>query len=135
MPWRFWLGAVKGEIMFHSIGKPKDGFIAFHITGELSDKETERIIHEIQSNASPEGKVRLFLLIEQYTSFNSAEDLYYDLRFAKSCADLIERMVIVGDRSWKSTLVGLFGLFSSIETAYFDRSDGKAAWEWLVQNG
>ncbi len=106
--------------------------MAIRITGEVSDRETEEIVRRIHAQCPPGGKVRIFLKMSHYASFNSAEDLYYDLRFARYCDDRIERLAVVGDRSWKSTLVGLFGLFSSIETAYFDQSEARNAWQWLV---
>jgi SpoIIAA-like len=120
--------------MFKMIESPNDSVVAFHITAEVSESETDDMVYRVNSLGSPENKVRLFLVISQYTSFNSAEDFYDDLRFVRRCADRIERMAVVGDRSWKSTLVGLFGLFSSIETAYFDRSEFLTAWKWLNEN-
>ncbi|MFP4349454.1 MAG: STAS/SEC14 domain-containing protein [Desulfococcaceae bacterium] len=46
-------------------------------------------------------------------------------------ADHIERMAVVGDRTWKNTWVALFGLFGGIDTRYFDNTEMKAAWEWV----
>lgn len=121
----------KGECMFQLLQKPKDAVLALHITGEISDRETGRIVRAIKNHASPRQKARLFLLIDHYASFNSAEALYEDLRFSRQCDGLIERMVIVGDRPWKETWVALFGLFSGIDMAYFVRTEAKAAWQWL----
>lgn len=117
--------------MFQFLQKPKSAVLALHITGAISDRETRRIVRTIQTHASPEQKAKLFLRIDHYPSFNSAEALYEDLRFARLCDGLIEKMVIVGDRSWKETWVALFGLFGGIETAYFDRTESQAAWLWL----
>jgi hypothetical protein len=117
--------------MFQLLKKPENAVLALHITGEISDRETSRIVRAIRTHASPSRKARLFLRMDHYASFNSAESLYEDLRFCRQCGDLIERMAIVGDRSWKDTWVGLFSLFGGIEAAYFDLSDAQAAWRWL----
>ena len=77
------------------------------------------------------GSARLLLVVQDYPSFNSAEDLYFDLRFAVPLADRIERLAVVGDRVWKDTWISLFGLFSGIRTAYFDRSEMDRAWQWV----
>jgi len=123
---------LKGNNMFQPLGEPKDDVLALHITGEMSDKDTGRIARLIQTHAARHGKVRLLLLMEHYASFNSAEALYEDLRFTRRCGDLIQCMAIVGDRPWKSTWVGLFGLFGAIEMAYFDRTETREAWQWLT---
>lgn len=120
--------------MYKLIESPNDSVAAFHITDVISESENDEMTYRINSLGSPENKVRLLLVISHYPSFNSAEDFYDDLRFVRRCADRIERMAVVGDRSWKSTLVGLFGLFSAIETAYFDRSEIRTAWQWLTEN-
>ncbi len=120
--------------MFQSLGEPQDGVLALHITGEMSDRDTNRIVRIIQTQASRHGKVRLFLLMDHYAAFNSAEALYEDLRFARRCGDLIESMAVVGDRPWKSTWVALFGLFGAIDASYFDRTETREAWQWLTRN-
>lgn len=118
--------------MFQLLEETGDTVLALRIAGEISDRETRGIVRKIQAHASRHGKVRLFLLMDHYTSFNSAEALYEDLRFARLCSDLIEAMAIVGDRSWKATWVALFGLFGGIDTAYFDRTETREAWQWLA---
>ena len=117
--------------MFQLLQKPENAVLALHITGEVSDRETRRIVSAIRTHASHGRKARLILRMDHYASFNSAESLYEDLRFCRQCEDLIERMAIIGDRSWKATWVALFGLFGGIETTYFDRSESQAAWQWL----
>lgn len=119
--------------MFHSLGESKDGVLALRITGEMSDRDTGRIVRLIRTYAARHGKARLYLLMDHYASFNSAEALYEDLRFARRCGDLIESMAVVGDRPWKRTWVALFGLFGAIDTAYFDRTETQEAWQWLTK--
>lgn len=118
--------------MFQLLQKPKDAVLAMHFTGEISDREVEQIVRLIKTHASPRKKARLFLLMDHYASFNSAEALYEDLRFTRLCDELIERMAILGDQSWKETWIALFGLFGAIDMAYFDRTEARAAWQWLM---
>jgi SpoIIAA-like len=118
--------------MFQLLDAPQDTVLALRFSGEISAKETERLVRIVQAHAARHGKARLFLLMDHYASFNSAESLYEDLRFAVRCKDLIAAMAVVGDRPWKSTWVGLFGLFGALETAYFDRTETQEAWQWLT---
>jgi hypothetical protein len=122
---------MKGKHMFQLLQKPKDAILALHITGEISDRETDRLVRIIRKHASHRQKARMFLLMDHYRSFNSAESLYEDLRFTRRCDDLIQCMAIVGDPSWKDTWVALYGLFSGIETAYFERAEAQVALQWL----
>jgi hypothetical protein len=116
------------------IGEIKElgpNILGMRIEGAVSDAETERISAALQKLTAQTGKARLLLAVQHYPSFNSAEDLYFDLRFAVPLADRIERLAVVGDRVWKDTWISLFGLFSGIQTAYFDRSEMDQAWQWV----
>jgi len=105
--------------------------ITVKISGEVTDRQMADISKAIEKEIAGERKTRLFVAVEHYPSFDSAESLYEDLRFAKIYADHIEKMAVVGDRQWKETFIALFGLFSGIESAYFDRSEFESAWEWV----
>jgi hypothetical protein len=84
-----------------------------------------------RSIAEAGGRVRLLLVIEAEIFGRSPESLFDHLKFIKLHADQIDRIAIVGRRSWERTYVGLFGLFSGIEINYFDRSDAPDAIRWL----
>jgi hypothetical protein len=117
--------------MFEPIGDAAGKVLAFKLTGEIGKEETEKLSRILAEAIRREGPIRLFLILEHYPSMNSAESLYEDLRFAKLHSDHIERMAVIGDRSWKTTWVSLFGLFGGIDSRYFDTSEMKAAWEWV----
>jgi hypothetical protein len=117
--------------MIGELKKLGPNILGFRIEGEVSDAETDRIRAALQKLIAKTGSARLLLVVQHYPSFNSAEDLYFDLRFAVPLADRIERMAVVGDRVWKDTWISLFGLFSGIQTAYFDRAEMDRAWQWV----
>ena len=117
--------------MIGELKKLGPNVLGLRIEGSVSDAETERIGAALQKLTAESGSARLLLVVQDYPSFNSAEDLYFDLRFAVPLADRIERLAVVGDRVWKDTWISLFGLFSGIRTAYFDRSEMDRAWQWV----
>ncbi len=117
--------------MFQRIEDSSGKILAFKLTGDMDRKETDKISRILEKAIQENGTIRLFLVMEHYNTMNSAEALYEDLRFAKIHSDHIERMAVVGDRTWKNTWVALFGLFGSIDTRYFDNTEMKAAREWV----
>ena len=74
-------------------------------------------------------------MMDAYPSFNSAESLYEDLRFAKIHANAIDRIAVVGEGTWQETWVALFGLFGGLNMAFFKRSEGEQAKNWLLAPG
>jgi len=108
-----------------------NNIITLRISAEITDKEYKKIANVIDNQISKFGKIRVFLVVDHYPSLNSAESLYYDLRFVKVYADQIEKIAVVCDKTWKKTWIALFGLFAGIRIEYFDSPEFKNAWKWV----
>lgn len=117
--------------MFEPIDKIQGHVLGIRITGEISEDEHLKIDAMIRTAIAKWGRLRILIVVKHYPSFSSAEALYEDLRMVKKNAEHIQRMAIVGDRQWKSTWVGIFGLFSGIETNYFQLDQVQEAWQWI----
>ncbi len=119
--------------MFEHIDTIKGPVLALKITGEITETEHQRINRLVINHIDRWGRIRILLTVKHYPSLSSAEALYEDLRMFKLHSDAIERMAVVGDRPWKSTWVGLFGLFSRMETDYFALEQIEKAWQWVTE--
>ena len=98
----------------------------------MIDRQTRALSRMLQQTiAEAGGKVRLLLSIDTQLPARSPENLFENLHFVRMNADHIERMCIVGSKAWENTYIGLFGLFSGIDMAYFDRSQMVEAIRWL----
>lgn len=119
--------------MFEHIQKIQGPVMAFKFTGEITDEEHSRLDALLKNHISKWGTIRLIVTVKHYPSFSSAEALYEDMRMIKFHSENIERMAVVGDRPWKGTWVALFGLFSRMETNYFEMAEIEEAWQWVTE--
>ena len=119
--------------MFELIEKIQGDVLALRITAEIDDREKDRLTRIVEKRIEERGNIRILIAAEHYPSFNSAEDLYWDLNFIVQFSKEIDRLAVVGDRPWKTTWVALFGLFSSIDARYFAKEDFQDAWQWLAE--
>jgi hypothetical protein len=121
--------------MFEQVNKNVPGkIVALKISLEITQKDFDNICRIMESAIKNHGKIRLLLVVEHYASFFSAESLYEDLKFTHLYSNSIERMAVVGNQTWKSTWVALFGLFSGFLTNYYDKTEINEAWNWLQQH-
>ncbi len=98
----------------------------------MVDRQTRALSRMLKETIDAAGgRVRLLLSIDTQLPARSPESLFENLHFVRLHADHIERMCIVGSKSWERTYIGLFGLFGGIEMAYFDRSQTLEAIRWL----
>jgi hypothetical protein len=113
---------------------PSDGpLVGLRIREEITDRETQELVHLIQERSQQYGPVRLLVVYEADTGLMGAESLYENLRFAKLASEKLAKMAVVGKRDWENTWVGLFGLFGGVQTAYFDLGQLQAALAWLKE--
>lgn len=118
--------------MYQHLPVPAKDILAYRITGEITEKEAKTIGADIDRKAKEHGgPIGLLLAVDTYPSLNSDEDLYTDLRFVRGREDAIRRMAVLGRGAYRNTWVALFGLFSRVETAYFQRNQVQAAVTWL----
>lgn len=110
--------------------------VSIRFMDRMIDRQTRQLSAMLQrSIAEAGGRVRLLLAVESEIHGRSPESLFENLQFLKMHADHIDRIAILGRRSWERTYVGLFGLFSGIEIGYFNRSDAVDAIRWLQGAG
>ncbi|MCF8131011.1 MAG: STAS/SEC14 domain-containing protein [Deltaproteobacteria bacterium] len=99
----------------------------------MSDRGEAGLSRLLEKKIITHGKIRVMLELENYPAADSAESLFEDMKLLKLHADDIEKLAVLGDRVWQETWVAIFGLFSGMETAYFDRSEEEKAVAWVEQ--
>lgn len=120
--------------MFTQLKKIEGNILAVKITGEILEREHHQLDRLIRESIAEWKRIRIFLVLEHYATLNSAEALYDDMRMIKKHAEHIDRLAVVADRVWKRTWIGLFGLFSGIETEFFEMEQIETANQWIIQN-
>ena len=110
-----------------------DAVVPLKLAAVLNGREEARLSRFLEKKIKSHCRIRVFLELENYPAADSAESLYEDMNLLKLHADDIEKLAVVGDRVWQETWVAIFGLFSGMETAYFDRSEEEEAVEWVEQ--
>ena len=118
--------------MYEHVKTVRGNILALRITGEISDAEHARLNRLMKKYIAVWKRIRLMIMVTHYASFNSAEALYEDMRMVKVHADHIDRLAVVCDRRWKQSWVGLFGLFSGIQTHFFHIDEIEAASQWIT---
>ena len=95
------------------ISKPPN-VLEFILQGNITMKQQRQIGRILEKQIEKSGKIRLLIQMESSES-KDAETLLSDLNFAYGYSDKIERMAIIGNKSWEKTCVALFGLFAHIK--------------------
>jgi len=114
--------------------KAAGNILTLEVRSQIRQKRFDAICRDLDKAVAIHGQLRLVLVMRHYPSFNSAEDFYDDLRFLRLYDHAIDRVAVVGDRYWKDTWVGIFGLFSGIRMTFFEMTQAADVTRW-IQDG
>ena len=108
-----------------------DRVMAFHLSGTLSDQDYKSFVPAVESGLEKaEGKIRMLALLEDFHGW-TPRAVWDDIVFStRHCGDL-ERIAMVGDRSWERWMALICKPFTLAKVRYFDTADEAAAWGWI----
>jgi hypothetical protein len=109
-------------------GSPK--VLGLKLRGKLHDEDFRQFAPTIETILTAEGKVRLFLQMEEFHGWD-LHAAWDDLKFGLKHYSDFERIAMVGDRGWERWMAGFCKPFTQATVRYFDSSEVDAAWAWL----
>ena len=98
--------------------------------GKLGKEDYERFIPETERMIREHGKVRIFVTMHDFHGWDSGA-LWEDIKWnAKHFKD-IERLAIVGERTWHHWMTGFCKPFTSAQVRYFAPEEMGEARAWM----
>ena len=100
------------------------------VTGKLSEEDYHRFVPELERLIKQHGKIRVLFIMNDFHGWNAGalwEDFKFDL---KHFAD-IERLAMVGEKSWQKGMSTFCRPFTTAKIRYFDHTATDAALAWL----
>ncbi len=104
--------------------------LGFKLSGKLHDADYKTFVPLIDSAAAKEGKVRLLAQFHDFHGWDM-HALWDDIKFATTHCTKIERIAMVGDKTWEKWMAVVCKPFTMAKVRYFDVSQLDAAWAWL----
>ena len=105
--------------------------IAIRVTGKLSHEDYQAFLPKLEEQINQLGKVSVLIELDNFKGWDlkAAKD---DFEFVLKHTDNIERVAIVGDKTWEHWMVAMMKPFIPFaEVQYFNRENLQQAWDWL----
>jgi len=106
--------------------------LGFKISGKLHDEDYKTFVPMIDTAVAKEGKVRLLAQFEDFHGWD-LHALWDDIKFSTTHCTKIERIALVGDRTWEKWMAKVCKPFTMAKIQYFDASQVEAAQAWLAE--
>ena len=102
------------------------------VSGKLVHSDYEHFGPEFERLQKKHGKIRLLFEMVDFHGWQ-AKALWDDIKFdLKHFADL-ERVAMVGDRTWEKWMAGFCRPFTTAKIRYFERDQIGVARAWLAE--
>jgi len=106
-------------------------WIEVDVSERLHKSDYERFVPEFERLVKENGRLRVLFVMEDFHGWDPAalwEDLKFDLRHF---AD-IDRVAMVGDKTWEEAMATFCQPFTKAKVSYFGRHRLAEAHEWLA---
>lgn len=116
-----------------NLTEKKDGkIIEVVITGKLQVSDYEYFVPQIEQAIKRHGKICILLQMVDFHGW-SASALWEDLKFDVKHFRDVDRIAMVGDKSWEKGMAIFCKPFTTANIRYFDTSDLGKAQTWIEE--
>lgn len=118
--------------MIERLDRGSDKVLGFRMSGKLHDEDYKHFVPVVEAAVATHGKVRLLAEFHDFHGWDT-HALWDDIKFAtKHCND-IERIALVGEKTWEEWMAKVCKPFTMAKIRYFDAADIDSAWKWLEE--
>lgn len=104
--------------------------LAVRVTGKLAKEDYESFIPEFERLVKEHGKLRVLFEMIDFHGWKAGA-LWQDIKFDFKHFSDIERLAMVGDKTWEKGMSVFCKPFTTAKIRYFDRARIEEAEAWL----
>jgi hypothetical protein len=121
-----------GFTMIEPLKSDPVNVLGFRMSGKLDDEDYKHFVPLVDDAIAKEGKVRLLAQFHNFQGWD-AKALWDDIKFSTTHCSKIERIALVGDKTWEKWMAKVCKPFTLAKIRYFDASEIDAAKAWLEE--
>lgn len=118
--------------MIERLTSPSPNTVGFKLSGKLHDEDYKTFVPAVDEAAGT-GKIRILAQFHDFHGWD-AHALWDDIRFSTTHCTKIEKIALVGEKSWEKWMALVCKPFTMAKIRYFDAADLNSAWAWLQES-
>lgn len=118
--------------MIETLPTPSEKVLSFKLSGKLHDEDYKQFVPLVDTAIGKEGKVRLLAQFHDFHGWDM-KALWDDIKFSTTHCTKIERIALVGEKSWEKWMANVCKPFTMAKIRYFNATELDAAKAWLVE--
>jgi len=118
--------------MIEQLSSSSEKTLGFKMSGKLTDADYKVFVPLIDAAVAKSGKVRILAQFHDFHGWD-LHALWDDIKFATTHCTKIERIALVGEKSWEKWMAKVCAPFTLAKVKYFDAAELDKAWAWLQE--
>ena len=116
--------------MIKKLSESSGNVIGYKAIGTITASDYLKMEPEVRDLVEKVGEIRMLIDLSEF-KWEKIEAWLSDLEFASKFHDRIQRMAIVGDKTWEKWMTYLAKPFYAHDAKFFYTADIDRAWAWL----
>jgi len=104
--------------------------VGFKMSGKLHDEDYKTFVPLVDDAIAKAGKVRVLAQFHDFQGWDM-HALWDDIKFSTTHCTKIDRIALVGEKSWEKWMAKVCKPFTMAKIQYFDASQIEDAKAWL----
>ncbi|MFO0927168.1 MAG: STAS/SEC14 domain-containing protein [Gemmataceae bacterium] len=118
--------------MIEKLPSDNPAILAFRLSGKLHDEDYKTFVPAIDEAIAQHGKVRLLAEFHDFHGWD-LHALWDDIKFSTTHCTKIDRIALVGERTWEAWMAKVCKPFTMAKIEYFDIGKVADAQAWVKE--
>ncbi len=118
--------------MIEQLSLGSDQVLGFKLSGKLHDEDYQNFVPLVDAAIAKHAKVRLLAQFHDFQGWD-LHALWDDIKFSTTHCTKIDRIALVGDKTWEKWMAKVCKPFTMAKLRYFEASEIDAARAWLAE--
>jgi len=116
--------------MFEKLAESSGNVVGYKAIGKLAASDFKRLEPDVKALVEKEGNIRLMFDMTEF-KWETIKGWIEDLKFGHEFHHQIDKMAIVGDKTWEKWATHLAKHTYARDAKFFHSADISKAWAWL----
>ncbi len=119
--------------MITKLEQSSGNVIGFKVSGTITKDDYATLVPDVEALVDQVGDINVLLDLTDF-KWEKVNAWGSDMKFGSTYRKKIDKMAIVGDKTWQKWLTHLVDPFYAREAQFFSPQDSESAWTWLADD-
>ena len=119
--------------MIEQLSGLPENTVGFKLSGKLHDEDYKKFVPAVDAAIAKQGKLRLLAQFHDFHGWD-LHALWDDIKFSTTHCTKIERIALVGEKTWEKWMAKVCKPFTMAKSKYFDAADIDKARAWIGES-